>query len=69
VFEAAARVLLGLKPLALRARDFKSGLEFYRGNAAIAVEGEQNAVDHCGNHGNLLPYCAINFYTIHCTLQ
>jgi hypothetical protein len=24
--------------------------------AAIAVEGEQNAVDHCGNDGNFLPY-------------
>jgi hypothetical protein len=31
------------------------GLAFYRGNAAIAVEGEQNAVDHCGNDGNFLP--------------
>ena len=36
-----------------------AGLEFYRGNAAIAVEGEQNAVDHCGNDGNFLPYSAI----------
>jgi hypothetical protein len=27
--------------------------------AAIAVEGEQNAVDHCGNDGNFLPYSAI----------
>jgi hypothetical protein len=26
--------------------------------AAIAVEGEQNAVDHCGNDGNFLPYSA-----------
>jgi hypothetical protein len=24
--------------------------------AAIAAEGEQNAVDHCGNDGNFLPY-------------
>jgi hypothetical protein len=24
--------------------------------AAIAVEGEQNAVDHCGNDGKFLPY-------------
>ena len=27
--------------------------------AAIAVEGEQNAVDHCGNDGNFLLYSAI----------
>jgi hypothetical protein len=27
--------------------------------AAIAVEGEQNAVNHCGNDGNFLPYSAI----------
>jgi hypothetical protein len=32
--------------------------------AAIAVEGEQNAVDHCGNDGNFLPYGAICMYTI-----
>ena len=43
------------------------GLEFYRG--PIAVEGEQNAVDHCGNDGNFLLYSAINFlYYIHCAL-
>jgi hypothetical protein len=24
--------------------------------AAIAVEGEQNAVDYCGNDSNFLPY-------------
>jgi hypothetical protein len=43
-----------------------SGLEFYRGNAAIAVEGEQNAVDHCGNDGNFLPYSAIFIlFTVH----
>jgi hypothetical protein len=24
--------------------------------AAIAVEGEQNAVDYCGDNGNFLPY-------------
>jgi hypothetical protein len=29
------------------------GLNFI---AAIAVEGEQNAVDYCGNDGNFLPY-------------
>jgi hypothetical protein len=34
--------------------------------AAIAVEGEQNAVDHCGNDGNLLPYSAIFIlFTVH----
>jgi hypothetical protein len=38
---------------------FEAGLEFYRGNAAIAVEREQNAVDHCGNDGNFLPYSVI----------
>ena len=27
--------------------------------AVIAIEGEQNAVDHCGNDGNFLPYSAI----------
>ena len=44
----------------------QAGLEFYRGNAAIAVEGEQNAVDHCGNDGNLLPYSAIFIlFTVH----
>jgi hypothetical protein len=32
--------------------------------APIAVEGVQNAVDHCGNDGNFLPYSII-FYTIH----
>jgi hypothetical protein len=37
----------------------KPGLEFYRGNAAIAVEREQNAVDHCGNDGNFMPYSVI----------
>jgi hypothetical protein len=40
------------------------GLNFI---AAIAVEGEQNAVDHCGNDGNFLPYSVI-FYIIHCAL-
>ena len=34
--------------------------------AAIAVEGEQNAVDHCGNDGNFLPYSAIFIlFTVH----
>jgi hypothetical protein len=41
----------------------KAGLEFYRGNA---VEGEHNAVDHCGNDGNFLPYSAIFIlFTVH----
>jgi hypothetical protein len=35
---------------------WKQGSNFI---AAIAVEGEQNAVDHCGNDGNFLPYSAI----------
>ena len=34
--------------------------------AAIAVEGELNAVDHCDNDGNLLPYSAIFIlFTVH----
>jgi hypothetical protein len=34
--------------------------------AAIAVEREQNAVDHCGNDGNFLPYSAIFIlFTVH----
>ena len=34
--------------------------------AAIAVEGEQNAVDHCGKDGNFLPYGAIFIlFTVH----
>jgi hypothetical protein len=34
--------------------------------AAIVVEGEQNAVDHCGNDGNFLPYSAIFIlFTVH----
>ena len=34
--------------------------------AAIAVEGEQNAVDHCSNDGNFLPYSAIFIlFTVH----
>jgi hypothetical protein len=35
---------------------WKQGSNFI---AAIAVEGEQNAVDHCANDGNFLPYSAI----------
>jgi hypothetical protein len=39
------------------------GLNFI---AAIAVEGEQNAVDHCGNDGNFLPYSVIFIlFTVH----
>jgi hypothetical protein len=39
------------------------GLNFI---AAIAVEGEQNAVDHCGNDGNFLPYSIIFIlFTVH----
>ena len=34
--------------------------------AATAVEGEQNAVDHCSNDGNFLPYSAIFIlFTVH----
>jgi hypothetical protein len=34
--------------------------------AAIAVEREQNAVDHCGNDGNFLPSSAIFIlFTVH----
>ena len=34
--------------------------------AAIAVEGEQNAVDHWSNDGNFLPYSAIFIlFTVH----
>jgi hypothetical protein len=43
-----------------------SGLEFCRGKAAIAVEGEQNAVDHCDNDGNFLQYSIIFvLFTVH----
>jgi hypothetical protein len=42
---------------------YKQGSNFI---AAIAVEGEQNAVDHCGNDGNFLPYSAIFIiFTVH----
>jgi hypothetical protein len=34
--------------------------------AVIAVEGEQYAVDHCGNDGNFLPYSIIFIlFTVH----
>jgi hypothetical protein len=33
---------------------------------SIAVEGEQNAVDHCGNDGDFLPYSAFfTLFTVH----
>jgi hypothetical protein len=39
------------------------GLNFI---VAIAVEGEQNAVDHCGNDGNFLPHSVIFIlFTVH----
>ena len=42
------------------------GSNFIAAIAAIAVEGEQNAVDHCGNDGNFLPYSAIFIlFTVH----
>jgi hypothetical protein len=42
------------------------GSNFIAAIAAIAVEGEQNAVDHCGNDGNFLPYIAIFIlFTVH----
>ena len=45
---------------------YTPGLEFYRAIAVIAVEGEQNAVDHCGNDGKFLAYSAIFIlFTVH----
>jgi hypothetical protein len=45
------------------ARHPAQGLNFI---AAIAVEGEQNAVDYCGNDGNFLPYSVIFIlFTVH----
>jgi hypothetical protein len=44
----------------------EQGSNFIAAIAAIAVEGEQNAVDHCGNDGNFLPYSAIFIlFTVH----
>jgi hypothetical protein len=41
----------------------RQGLNFI---AAIAVEGDQNAVDHCGNDGNFLWYSVIFIlFTVH----
>jgi hypothetical protein len=41
----------------------EQGLNFI---AAIAVEGEQNTVDYCGNYGNFLPYSVIFIlFTVH----
>jgi hypothetical protein len=45
---------------------WNQGSNFIAAIAAIAVEGEQNAVDHCGNDGNFLPYSAIFIlFTVH----
>jgi hypothetical protein len=42
---------------------YRAGLEFYRGNCR---EGEQNAVDHCGNDSNFFPYSVIFIlFTVH----
>jgi hypothetical protein len=42
------------------------GSNFIAAIAAIAVKGEQNAMDHCGNDGNFLPYSAIFIlFTVH----
>jgi hypothetical protein len=42
------------------------GLNFIVAIMAIDVEGEQNAVDHCGNDGNFLPYSVIFIlFTVH----
>ena len=42
------------------------GSNFIAAIAAIAVEREQNAVDHCGNDGNFLPSSAIFIlFTVH----
>ena len=41
------------------------GLNFI---AAIAVEGEQNAMDHWGNDGNFLPYSAFLYYSLCITI-
>jgi hypothetical protein len=43
------------------------GLNFIVAIPAIAIEGEQNAVDHCGNNSNFFAVW-YNFYTIHCAL-
>ena len=37
----------------------RQGLNFIVAIAAIAVEGERNAEDHCGNDGNFLPHRVI----------
>jgi hypothetical protein len=42
------------------------GLNFIVAIMVIDVEGEQNAVDHCGNDGNFLPYSVIFIlFTVH----
>ena len=46
-----------------RGEVWRTGLEFYRG---YCRREKQNAVDHCGNDGNFLPYCAIFIlFTVH----
>ena len=52
-------IFFSSRPLPIQAKivEAMQGLNFI---AAFAVEGEQNAVDHCGNDGKC------NFYTIHC---
>jgi hypothetical protein len=60
--EKSRRCLLEIKIL----HHVHQGSNFIAAIAAIAVEGEQNAVDHCGNDGNLLPYSAIFIlFTVH----
>jgi hypothetical protein len=49
-----------------RKNSLEQGSNFIAAIAAIALEGEQNAVDHCGNDGNFLPYSAIFIlFTVH----
>ena len=54
------------KPVNVESETYNQGSNFIAAIAAIAVEGEQNAVDHCGNDGNFLPYSAIFIlFTVH----
>ena len=58
VYTTKGKILLTSEPLYQ-----EQGLNFI---AAIAVEGEQNAVDYCGNDGNFLPYSVIFIlFTVH----
>jgi hypothetical protein len=52
----------------LVSRGLLQGSNFIAAIAAIALEGEQNAVDHCGNDGNFLPYSAILYYSLCITI-